>query len=77
MLHAVPFLGSDGPFGHELGLRPDGDVAYLLLGDADLGQRALIRFYGLHVFILPLLAVVLLSVHFWRVRKDGKLAMKL
>lgn len=77
LLHAVPFLGSDGPFGDKLGMRPDGDMAYLLLGDADLGQRALIRFYSLHVFILPLLAAVLLSVHFWRVRKDGKLAMKL
>jgi len=77
LLHAVPFLGSDGPFGDQLGMRPDSDVGYLLLGDADLGQRALIRFYSLHVFILPLLAAVLLSVHFWRVRKDGKLAMKL
>lgn len=77
LLHAVPFLGADGPFGPELGLRPNGDVAYLLLGDADLGQRALIRFYSLHVFILPLLAAVLLGVHFWRVRKDGRLAMKL
>jgi len=77
LLHAVPVLGSDGPFGDLLGMRPDSDVAYLLLGDADLGQRALIRFYSLHVFILPLLAAVMLSVHFWRVRKDGKLAMKL
>ncbi len=77
LLHAIPFLGSDGPFGSELGLRPDSDVAVLLLGDADLGQRALIRFYSLHVFILPLLAALLLSVHFWRVRKDGKLALKL
>ncbi len=77
LLHAVPVLGADGPFGDQLGLRPDGDVAYLLLGDADLGRRALIRFYSLHVFILPLVAAILLSVHFWRVRKDGKLAMKL
>jgi quinol-cytochrome oxidoreductase complex cytochrome b subunit len=77
LLHAVPFLGADGPFGDRAGMRPDSDLAYLLLGDADLGQRALIRFYSLHVFILPLLAAVLLSVHFWRVRRDGKLAMKL
>jgi quinol-cytochrome oxidoreductase complex cytochrome b subunit len=77
LLHAVPFLGADGPFGDSAGMRPDSDLAYLLLGDADLGQRALIRFYSLHVFILPLLAAVLLSVHFWRVRRDGKLAMKL
>jgi quinol-cytochrome oxidoreductase complex cytochrome b subunit len=49
----------------------------LLLGDSDLGPRALIRFYSLHVFILPLIAGILLMVHFWRVRKDGNLSLKL
>lgn len=77
LLHSVPFLGADGPFGSELGLRPDHDIAFFLLGDSDLGPRALIRFYSLHVFILPLLAAICLMVHFWRVRKDGKLASKL
>ena len=73
LLHSVPFLGSDGPFGSVLGLRPDRDIAFFLLGDSDLGPRALVRFYGLHVFILPLLAAIFLMVHFWRVRKDGNL----
>ena len=77
LLHSVPFLGSDGPLGRELGLGPGGDIAFFLLGDSDLGARALVRFYSLHVFFLPLLAAILLMVHFWRVRKDGNLAAKL
>ena len=74
LLHSVPFLGADGPFSSELGLSYNHDISVLLLGDSDLGPRALIRFYSLHVFILPLLAGIFLMVHFWRVRKDGKLA---
>ena len=77
LLHSVPLLGAHGPFGSELGLSYDRDIAVFLLGDSDLGSRALIRFYSLHVFILPLLAGIFLMVHFWRVRKDGKLALKL
>lgn len=30
-----------------------------------------VRFYLLHVMILPLALTVLLAVHFWRIRKDG------
>ena len=77
LLHSVPLLGTDGPFGREMGLTPNSDVAFFLLGDSDLGARALVRFYSLHVFILPLVATVSLMVHFWRVRKDGNLAAKL
>lgn len=73
LLHSVPLLGSDGPLGSALGLRPDRDITFFLLGDSDLGPRALVRFYSLHVFILPLLAAIFLMVHFWRVRKDGNL----
>jgi quinol-cytochrome oxidoreductase complex cytochrome b subunit len=45
----------------------------VLLGANEVGQEALIRFYLLHVMVLPLLVVMLLGVHFWRVRKDGGL----
>jgi quinol-cytochrome oxidoreductase complex cytochrome b subunit len=75
LLHSVPLLGADGPLGG--GLRYDRDIAVLLLGDPDLGPRALVRFYSLHVFILPFIAGILLMVHFWRVRKDGHLASRL
>jgi len=77
LLHSVPFLGADGPFSGELGFSYHHDISVLLLGDSDLGSSALIRFYTLHVFILPLLAVIFLITHFWRVRKDGKLAARL
>jgi len=46
----------------------------MLLGGADVGQNALIRFYTLHVAILPLLLALVISLHLWRVRKDGGLA---
>ena len=49
-------------------------VLYLLLGGADVGQNALIRFYTLHVAILPLVITLVISLHLWRVRKDGGLA---
>jgi quinol-cytochrome oxidoreductase complex cytochrome b subunit len=53
---------------------PGGFQKRLLLGADNVGQEALIRFYLLHVMVLPLVLVGLLAVHFWRVRKDGGLA---
>lgn len=53
---------------------PGGFQKLLLLGSDEVGEEALIRFYLLHVMILPLALVALLGVHFWRVRKDGGLA---
>jgi len=50
------------------------DVKFLLLGDTSVGQEALLRFYVLHVAVLPLLMSLLVAVHFWRVRKDGGLS---
>jgi quinol-cytochrome oxidoreductase complex cytochrome b subunit len=46
----------------------------MLLGGAEVGQNAIIRFYTLHVALLPLLITLLVSIHIWRVRKDGGLA---
>jgi quinol-cytochrome oxidoreductase complex cytochrome b subunit len=46
----------------------------MLLGGTEVGQNALIRFYTLHVALLPLLIMLLVSLHVWRVRKDGGLA---
>jgi quinol-cytochrome oxidoreductase complex cytochrome b subunit len=46
----------------------------LLLGGKEVGQDALIRFYTLHIAGLPLLMILLVSLHIWRVRKDGGLA---
>jgi quinol-cytochrome oxidoreductase complex cytochrome b subunit len=46
----------------------------MLLGGTEVGQNALIRFYTLHVAVLPLFITLLISLHLWRVRKDGGLA---
>lgn len=45
----------------------------ILLGAHYVGQEALIRFYVLHVMVLPVVTCVLMGVHFWRIRKDGGL----
>jgi quinol-cytochrome oxidoreductase complex cytochrome b subunit len=46
----------------------------ILLGSDIVGAEALIRFYLLHVMILPLVLAGLMAVHFWRIRKDGGIA---
>jgi quinol-cytochrome oxidoreductase complex cytochrome b subunit len=46
-----------------------------LLGGAEVGQNTLIRFYTLHIAALPLFIIVFVSIHLWRVRKDGGLAV--
>lgn len=50
-----------------------GKVRFLLLGGHTVNANALLRFYVLHCVILPLAAVTLVSIHFWRIRKDGGL----
>jgi len=52
-------------------------IRFLLLGGHSIGENTLIRFYVLHCVVLPLAIVVLMAVHFWRVRKDGGLAKPL
>ncbi len=49
-------------------------LKFLLLGGNVVGQEALIRFYALHIIVLPGVAAFLIAVHLWRVRKDGGLA---
>ena len=46
-------------------------VSNLLLGGPEVGQSALRNFYAIHVAVLPALLLLLMSFHFWRVRKDG------
>jgi quinol-cytochrome oxidoreductase complex cytochrome b subunit len=45
-----------------------------MLGDATVGQEALLRFYVLHVAVLPVIVTLLVAIHFWRIRKDGGLS---
>jgi quinol-cytochrome oxidoreductase complex cytochrome b subunit len=46
-------------------------VRFLLLGGHVVSENALLRFYVLHCVVLPVALLLFLSVHIWRVRKDG------
>ena len=49
-------------------------IRELMLGGRTIDQPTLIRFYVLHVLVLPAMLGVLFAYHMWRVRKDGGLA---
>lgn len=42
----------------------------LLRGAVDVGGSTLLRFYLLHIFLLPGVAIILISVHYYAVRKQ-------
>lgn len=46
-------------------------IANFLLAGPEVGQGALRNFYAIHVAVLPVLLILLMSWHFWKVRKDG------
>jgi quinol-cytochrome oxidoreductase complex cytochrome b subunit len=49
-------------------------VRELLIGGREIEQATLIRFYVLHVILLPGALGALFAYHMWRIRKDGGLA---
>ncbi len=61
IISAMPVIGSK--------------VRFVALGGNIVGENALLRFYVLHVVILPLLAFLFIGMHFWRVQKDGGLTV--
>lgn len=46
-------------------------VGLLLRGAPDLGASGLLRFYLLHVFALPLIAILFIFVHYYKVVRHG------
>lgn len=50
-------------------------IRLFLLGGSEISQEALTRFYALHIVVIPALIAGLTSIHIWRVRKDGGLAV--
>jgi len=50
------------------------DIQFLLMGGSTVGQEALLRFYVLHVAVLPAVLILAIAIHFWRIRKDGGLS---
>jgi len=77
MARATPFLGHEGPGSALLSIgdiqlvHSGSDVRFALLGGRFVGAGALLRFYILHCVAIPTAAVILMAVHFWRIRKDG------
>ncbi len=55
----VPFMGET--------------VQQILLGGSTVSSATLLRFYVLHVAVLPTVIVIVLMVHLWRWRKDAML----
>ena len=70
MAKAHPGIGAEGPVTPQF-ITASNDVRFALLGGTIVGPTALIRFYVLHCIFVPLIASVLMALHFWRVRKDG------
>ncbi|PIE34377.1 MAG: cytochrome B6 [Ilumatobacter coccineus] len=49
------------------------ELKELALGGAEITDATLLRFYVLHVAVLPLIMVGLVMLHLWRWRKDARL----
>jgi quinol-cytochrome oxidoreductase complex cytochrome b subunit len=47
------------------------DQLSILFGGGEIGPHTLLRFYILHCIFIPLVASLLMAVHFWRIRRDG------
>ena len=58
---SIPFIGPS--------------VRELLIGGRTIEQATLIRFYVLHIIVLPGGLGLLFAYHMWRIRKDGGLAL--
>lgn len=48
-------------------------IKKVLIGGFDVGSETLLRFYVLHVAVLPFLIIFTLMIHLWRWRKDSTL----
>jgi len=77
MARATPLLGHEGPGASLLKIgdislvNAGNDARFALLAGRFVGAGALLRFYVLHCVGIPVVAIILMAVHFWRVRKDG------
>src|SRR5947207_15889983 len=80
MARAHPFIGHEGPGASMLNwlggdnmqiVHAGSDIRFALLAGRFVGEATLLRFYVLHCIAFPFVAVILIAVHFWRVRKDG------
>ncbi len=77
MARATPIAGYEGPLSSLITIddvklvHSGDDMRFALLGGRFVGEATLLRFYVLHCIFIPLVATILMAVHFWRIRKDG------
>jgi quinol-cytochrome oxidoreductase complex cytochrome b subunit len=77
MARAAPLIGHEGPAAHLLVvdgiplITATSDARFGLVGERFLGEVTLNRFYVWHCVAIPVAAMLLSLIHFWRVRKDG------
>ena len=77
MARAHPVIGNEGPLAGALKFEDirfvtsGDDIRYALVAGQFVGEGTLLRFYVLHCIAVPVIAMVLMAVHFWRIRKDG------
>ena len=74
MIRAAPFIGHEGPFYF---VDKYNYNRFMKLGGTEIGANALLRFYVLHIMVLPAAAAIFIGVHFWRIRKDGGISRPL
>ena len=77
MARATPLLGHEGPgamliqIGDVPLIHAGDDARFGLLAGTVVGPAAILRFYVLHCVFIPVVVTILISLHFWRIRKDG------
>src|SRR5262245_60242363 len=70
MARATPLMGHEGPGASLIGVGDiklvtvSSDVRFALLGGTSVGPATLLRFYVLHCIFIPLVAAILMAVHF-------------
>ena len=80
MARATPFIGQEGPgasllqIGNISLVHAGSDIRFALLGGRFVGEATLLRFYVLHCVALPFVVIILMSLHFFRIRKDGNIS---
>lgn len=47
----------------------------ILRGSQDIGAGGLLRFYLLHVFLLPLAAIIFISIHYYKVAREHSISL--
>jgi quinol-cytochrome oxidoreductase complex cytochrome b subunit len=61
MADKTPFIGNE--------------VNLLLRGAPDIGAGGLLRFYLLHVILLPLVAILFISIHYYKVAREHSISL--